>query len=782
MTARRNVPRRIPGLAVAGVAAVVVLGVTVAVAPTASADPGAVASRGSEGVTADTLPTAQIDGVVWSQAVRGDVVYAGGSFTSARPAGAAPGVSTVPRGNLMSYSISTGALGSFGPTLNGQVKTVTVSPDGSRLYVGGDFTTVNGQSRYRIAAFDTNSGALVSAFAPGVDTTVNSIVATNSVVYVGGAFSNANGVPRSRLAAFSAATGALLGWAPTADNNDVQAMVLTPDGSKLVVGGSFTALNGSASAYGMGAVNASTGALMPWAAASTVKNGGVRAAILSLSTDGTTIYGTGYVYGSGGNLEGTFAADPKDGAIKWIEDCFGDTYDNFPMNGIVYTVSHAHDCTRVGGFPGTTNPATFKFALGFTSQATGTLATNQVAGYPNFGGQPSPSMVNWFPELAEGSYTGQSQAAWSVSGNGKYLVLGGEFPTANGKSQQGLVRLAVPGTAPSKSGPVDSGYFFQTTQSALSPTSVNVRWTANWDRDDQNLKYELIRNGDDDHPVYAVTAASQFWNRPTLSFTDNSVQAGTTYNYYVRATDPDGNSVRGDYTTVTTPKATAALSYSGRVVADGATDYWRLGSDLPADTVGSSPLTLSSGVNGGVSGAIKGDADTAATFTGTTSGSASTRAAIAGPQTYTIEVWFKTYSTSGGKIVGFGNRRTGLSTTYDRHLYVDSSGLVHFGTYNGKTQTLVTANSYNDGAWHHAVATQSAAGSSLYLDGRLAADDASFTRAQTFDGYWRIGGDAVSNWPGGSGTFLRSTIDDVAIYPTALTAATVKAHYEASGR
>ena len=44
--------------------------------------------------------------------------------------------------------------------------------------------------------------------------------------------------------------------------------------------------------------------------------------------------------------------------------------------------------------------------------------------------------------FTEGTYTGQSQAAWSVSGNAKYISYGGEFPTVNGTKQQGLVRFA----------------------------------------------------------------------------------------------------------------------------------------------------------------------------------------------------------------------------------------------------------------------------------------------------------------------------------------------------
>ena len=61
--------------------------------------------------TADALPTVQIDsGIVWSQDMVGNIVYAGGSFSNARPAGAAKGTSLTPRGNLLAYDIRTGQL------------------------------------------------------------------------------------------------------------------------------------------------------------------------------------------------------------------------------------------------------------------------------------------------------------------------------------------------------------------------------------------------------------------------------------------------------------------------------------------------------------------------------------------------------------------------------------------------------------------------------------------------------------------------------------------------
>ena len=91
-------------------------------------------------VTADALPTVQIDGVVWKQVIVGNTVYVGGQFTNARPAGSAPGVNTVPRSNMLAYDITTGVLNTtFAPIFNGKVA-MAVTPDGTKLIAVGNFT------------------------------------------------------------------------------------------------------------------------------------------------------------------------------------------------------------------------------------------------------------------------------------------------------------------------------------------------------------------------------------------------------------------------------------------------------------------------------------------------------------------------------------------------------------------------------------------------------------------------------------------------------------------
>ena len=152
------------------------------------------------------------------------------------------------------------------------------------------------------------------------------------------------------------------------------------------------------------------------------------------------------------------------------------------------------------------------------------------------------------------------------------------------------------------------------------------------------------------------------------------------------------------------------------------------------------------------------------------------------PATFTIAIWFKTTTTTGGRLMGFSGSLTGSSGNYDRHLFLSNAGNVVFGVYNTAIHTINSPLTYRDGNWHQAVATFSAGtGMALYVDGAPAASDSSTTTAQAFTGYWRVGWDNLANW----GTFMPSTytftgnLAYAAMYTSVLTAPQVAAIYYA---
>lgn len=152
---------------------------------------------------------------------------------------------------------------------------------------------------------------------------------------------------------------------------------------------------------------------------------------------------------------------------------------------------------------------------------------------------------------------------------------------------------------------------------------------------------------------------------------------------------------------------------------------------------------------------------------------------VAAPQVFTIEAYFQT-TAKQGKIIGFGNKSTANSTSYDRHLYITTTGKLSFGVYNSTAPSyhvITSPNAVTDGAWHHVAATLSSTGMKLYLDGSLVASDPSTTVAESDTGYWRVGDDNVSGWPGGTTSgFFAGRLRDVAVYTVALTAQQIANH------
>src|ERR1019366_8085508 len=164
-----------------------------------------------------------------------------------------------------------------------------------------------------------------------------------------------------------------------------------------------------------------------------------------------------------------------------------------------------HFCDDVpGGFPQTT-PWTFHRTVAFGTAVTGTLLHNPEGGYADFGGSPAPTELDWYPTIPSGTYTGQNQGPWAVTGKGQYVVEGGEFPTVNGVGQQGLARFAVRAIAPNKMGPQVTGSKFVPTITSITSGTARVAFQANWDQDNTALTYKVVRDSNTAHPVFTTT-------------------------------------------------------------------------------------------------------------------------------------------------------------------------------------------------------------------------------------------------------------------------------------
>ncbi|WP_298862254.1 PKD domain-containing protein [uncultured Microbacterium sp.] len=735
-------------------------------------------------VTADALPTVQINGIVWDQEIVGNVVYAVGQFSSARPAGAAAGTNETPRSNILAYNLTTGELiTSFAPTINAQVRQVAASPDGTRLYIVGDFTSVNGQTRNRVAAFDLPSGAL-SDFNPNVSGAASGVDATNSAVYITGSFWRVSGQDREGAAALTRA-GALLPWAPVLGDRQGKVVLVSPDQSKVVLGGAFPTLNGSANpGYGLGMVDAQTGALLPFSTNGIVRDAGNDSAILSLKSDGESLYGSGYVFGDGGNLEGSFRADWASGNLVWVNDCHGDTYDVQPFGDALYQAGHSHYCgSLVDGFPQSDPDWNFYRALAVSKDVQRITPPSLNNGYAEFAGNPQPKLLHWFPAMNTGTVSGAYQGPWTVNGNSEYLVYGGEFTRVNDKGQQGLVRFAVPAKSTNQQGPQMWNADWMPTATNVAGGALRISWPSNWDRDSEYLKYEVLRDGVVVKTFDSLRSKKADWGVPAFGWVDSSVVSGTSYSYRVRATDQQGHAAMSGTVTATASGASTDSAYRAAVLKDSPRNYWPLGEASGAtayDWAGGSDMTLNGSYTRNQSGALADETGKTSTrFNGSNAYGASSEKIVA-PQVFTIEAWVRTDANGGpgGKMVGFGNAQTGLSSNYDRHIYMEPNGRITFGVYPGSTQTITSSGSYNDAKWHYVVATLSDSGMSLYVDGVRVAQRTDVYSGQYYYGYWRVGGD--STW--GGNTYFKGYLEDVAVYDSVLSPQSIAAHYTAAGR
>ena len=266
-----------------------------------------------------------VDGQVYATLVVGSTVYVGGSFTHAQTRAGA----SVSRSNLAAFDVNSGALlGSWQANADGGVRSLASS--GGFLYVGGAFRTIGGLGQQFLARVSLATGAVDTGFRPRVNATVLAVQARGSAVYAGGQFTFSGGVQQQGLARFDATTGAKVAAFTAATNGPVDALSLSPDGTRLAAGGLFTTLSG-AGRTGMGLVDPATGAAVGPAFAFSVRP------MLSLdwSADGTALFG-----GSGNSNNLAARWNPTTGARGWHFTVGGDVQAIDFFAGDVYVGFH----------------------------------------------------------------------------------------------------------------------------------------------------------------------------------------------------------------------------------------------------------------------------------------------------------------------------------------------------------------------------------------------------------------------------------------------------------
>jgi len=143
------------------------------------------------------------------------------------------------------------------PRCGASIQTMVLS--GSNMYLGGGFTTVHGLPRSRAACVDSdvtaNTIAMVRAWDPNCNNSVQTMVLSGEHMYLGGAFTTVRGLPHSCAACVdsdvTANTIAMVrAWNPSCYGPvipSVNTMVLS--GSNMYLGGNFVYVSGILRGY-----------------------------------------------------------------------------------------------------------------------------------------------------------------------------------------------------------------------------------------------------------------------------------------------------------------------------------------------------------------------------------------------------------------------------------------------------------------------------------------------------------------------------------------------------
>lgn len=183
---------------------------------------------------------------IWSLARDGAALMVGGDFSD---------YGFVDRARLAAYDLDTGALDlGFDPAPSADVNVVRASADGTAVFVGGAFQTIGGQARQGLAKLDITTGAVDPGFVADTNSYVKDLAVRSdgTALYVGGNFLSLNGQRAERLGVVDPVSGSLLPGheldltEPTNDNSEggARAVTLSPDETRLMVVGNFRKIAG----------------------------------------------------------------------------------------------------------------------------------------------------------------------------------------------------------------------------------------------------------------------------------------------------------------------------------------------------------------------------------------------------------------------------------------------------------------------------------------------------------------------------------------------------------
>uniref|UniRef100_A0A6C0I9F3 Hedgehog/Intein (Hint) domain-containing protein n=1 Tax=viral metagenome TaxID=1070528 RepID=A0A6C0I9F3_9ZZZZ len=324
-----------------------------------------------------------INSTGYALATQGTKVYVGGLYTTA---------GGIPVNNIAVWDINTKKWAALGAGLNDLCRTVVISPDGLNVYVGGDFTQAGGQAIPGTAVWNVSSQTW-SKVGNGTHTSYGIAVSQdNTKVYVGPWVWN-----------ISTSTWSPLGTGAGASN----VLKLSPDGTKLYNGFFGTSIGGTP-ANRIAVCNLTTST---WSALtdSTTGINGVNGSVLSIavSPDGQNIYASGFFTTAGG-IPASFIAKWNTTTSRWATLGTG-------LNTNAYSIAITPDGTNLYA------------SAGFYSSLLSTSVWNI-------------NTSTW--SALNGDLNGQ-EIGIAITSDGSSLYAGGDFTLAGGITSNNIAQYII---------------------------------------------------------------------------------------------------------------------------------------------------------------------------------------------------------------------------------------------------------------------------------------------------------------------------------------------------
>ncbi len=211
----------------------------------------------------ENFPIVNSNGQIYAvvPSITGDTTFLGGNFSSFMTK---DGATTYSREGLAAINTKTGTVLNWTCNINtnGTVKGIIVDKGGSSLYIGGDFTDINGVSKSRLAKINTDGTVVTGFTTPNINSSIGDqggtcmcLSITGDTLFIEGGFTDIDGNARKNLASVKTSDGTLTDFNPAdfyLSSATCRWILLSKDGKSIYLGSNTNGLN-------MKSVNIATG-------------------------------------------------------------------------------------------------------------------------------------------------------------------------------------------------------------------------------------------------------------------------------------------------------------------------------------------------------------------------------------------------------------------------------------------------------------------------------------------------------------------------------------------